>query len=141
MAFEVQGASDATHVMVVPDVPHVPLSIQPTSVAASVSAVAHVDPAGGDVAVHAAVLDATMPARAAVGRRLRDRRLGREDQAVGDDAVEQGDQEDDDERELDHLGAALVVADVSCARSFRTLHVRGPNVDPLFCISGTRGNC
>ena len=51
-----------------------------------------------------------MPARAPVGGRLGDGRLGRQDQTVRDDAVEERDQQNDDEGELDHFRPALVLA-------------------------------
>ena len=50
-----------------------------------------------------------MPDSGRVGRRLGDGGLRGQDQPVGDDAVEERDEQHDDEGELDHLRAALVV--------------------------------
>ena len=47
------------------------------------------------------------PGACAVGGRLGDGGLGGQDQSVGDDAVQERDEEHDDEGELDHLGPAF----------------------------------
>ena len=67
---------------------------------------------------------------------LSDGRLRRENQAVGDDAVQQGNEKDDDEGKLDHLGASLVVR--ASPHKLQNVPPRALNADPLTIEFGRR---
>ena len=73
-----------------------------------------------------------------VGRSLRDSGLRRQDQAVGDDAVEQRDEEHDHEGELDHFRAAFIVLPTVAAPASSTC--AAPRRIPFLRISCDRTN-
>ncbi len=113
--------------MVVPEVPQDPLPNQPTSLPAWLSLTVHALVVQGGP-INPPEDEATIPARAPSAAAWVMVVLGRQNQAVRDDAVQQCDKEHDDERELDHFRTAFVASSRQLLRYPPTL--RDPKAKP-----------